>query len=46
MKTTLKQYKVRDIVDGFVYNEYEGKIIHQQLRITIKNGKLCLKLTG
>lgn len=25
MKTTLKQYKVRDIVDGFVYNEYEGK---------------------
>ena len=25
MKTTLKQYKVRDIVEGFVYNELEGK---------------------
>ena len=25
MKTTLKIYKVREIVDGFVYNEYEGK---------------------
>ena len=25
MQTTLKQYKVSDIVDGFVYNEYEGK---------------------
>ena len=25
MKTTLKQYKVRDIVDGFVYNDFEGK---------------------
>lgn len=25
MKTTLKQYSVRDIVDGFVYNELEGK---------------------
>lgn len=25
MKTQLKQIAVRDIVDGFVYNEYEGK---------------------
>ena len=25
MKTTLKTYTVRDIVDGFTYNEYEGK---------------------
>ncbi|GHT82512.1 hypothetical protein FACS1894125_5130 [Actinomycetota bacterium] len=25
MKTTLKTYKVSDIVDGFVYNELEGK---------------------
>lgn len=25
MQTTLKQYKVSEIVDGFVYNEYEGK---------------------
>ena len=25
MKTTLKHYTVRDIVDGFVYNELEGK---------------------
>ncbi len=25
MKTTLRQYKIKDIVDGFVYNEYEGK---------------------
>jgi hypothetical protein len=25
MKTTLKMYKVREIVDGFVYNELEGK---------------------
>lgn len=25
MKTTLKQYKVRDIVKGFIYNEAEGK---------------------
>lgn len=25
MKTTLKEYKVSDIVEGFVYNELEGK---------------------
>lgn len=25
MRTTLKQYKIKNIVDGFVYNEYEGK---------------------
>lgn len=25
MQTTLKQYKISKIVDGFVYNEYEGK---------------------
>ena len=25
MKTTLKQYKVSDIVKGFIYNEAEGK---------------------
>lgn len=25
MKTTLRTYKVREIVDGFVYNEIEGK---------------------
>ncbi|MHC6203621.1 HNH endonuclease family protein [Breznakiellaceae bacterium SP9] len=25
MKTTLKTYKVREIVDGFIYNELEGK---------------------
>ena len=25
MKTTLKTYTVREIVDGFVYNELEGK---------------------
>lgn len=25
MKTTLKQYEISKIVDGFVYNEYEGK---------------------
>lgn len=25
MKTTLRQYTVREIVDGFVYNELEGK---------------------
>lgn len=25
MKTTLKQYTVREVVDGFVYNELEGK---------------------
>ena len=25
MKTTLKQYKVKEIVDGFIYNELEGK---------------------
>lgn len=25
MKTTLKQYAVREVVDGFVYNEFEGK---------------------
>lgn len=25
MRTTLKQYAVREIVDGFVYNELEGK---------------------
>lgn len=25
MKTELKQYKIRDIVNGFQYNEYEGK---------------------
>lgn len=25
MKTTLKQYSVREIVDGFTYNSYEGK---------------------
>ena len=25
MITTLKTYKVREIVDGFVYNELEGK---------------------
>lgn len=25
MKTTLKQYTVREVVDGFVYNEFEGK---------------------
>ena len=25
MRTTLKQYRVSDIVDGFVYNEFEGK---------------------
>lgn len=25
MKTTLKQYAVKDITDGFVYNEFEGK---------------------
>ena len=25
MQTILKQYKVSDIVDGFVYNEFEGK---------------------
>lgn len=25
MKTTLKQYAVRDVVDGFVYNELEAK---------------------
>ena len=26
MKTTLKQYKVSDIVKGFIYNEAEGKV--------------------
>jgi len=25
MKTTLKTYKVREIIDGFIYNELEGK---------------------
>lgn len=25
MKTTLKQYKVSELTDGFIYNEYEGK---------------------
>jgi len=25
MNTTLKTYKIREIVDGFVYNEFEGK---------------------
>ena len=25
MKTTLKTYTIREIVDGFVYNELEGK---------------------
>jgi hypothetical protein len=25
MRTSLKKYKVREIVDGFVYNEFEGK---------------------
>lgn len=25
MKTELKQYKVSDVVEGFVYNEFEGK---------------------
>lgn len=25
MKTGLKQYSVREVVDGFVFNEYEGK---------------------
>jgi len=25
MKTTLKTYKISEIVDGFVYNELEGK---------------------
>ena len=25
MKTILKTYKVRDIVEGFVYDEVEGK---------------------
>lgn len=25
MKATLKKYSVREVVDGFVYNEYEGK---------------------
>lgn len=25
MKTELKQYSVREVVDGFVFNEYEGK---------------------
>ena len=25
MKTTLKHYTVKDITDGFVYNELEGK---------------------
>lgn len=25
MKTTLKTYKVREMADGFIYNELEGK---------------------
>lgn len=25
MKTTLQQYTVKDICNGFVYNEFEGK---------------------
>lgn len=25
MKTELKQYTVKDVIDGFVFNEYEGK---------------------
>ena len=25
MKTNLEQYKIRDVVEGFVYDEFEGK---------------------
>lgn len=37
MKTELKQYKIRDIVDGFQYNEYEGKGLYGL------NGKLTIQ---
>ena len=33
----LKQYKVSDIVDGFVYNEYKGKgLFELSGRLTIQ----------
>ena len=25
MKTTLKKYTVKEVTDGFVYNDFEGK---------------------
>lgn len=31
MEMNSKQYKVTDIVDGFVYNEYEGKGLFELL---------------
>lgn len=37
MKMNLKQYKVTDIVDGFAYNEYEGKgLFELSGRLTIQ----------
>ena len=31
MKTELKQYKVSDVLEGFVYNELEGKGLYLSL---------------
>ena len=44
MKTTLKQYKVRDIVDGFVYNDFEGKGLFGLLGKVIEPAILILVL--
>ena len=44
MKATLKQYKVRDSVDGFVYNDFEGKGLFGLLGKVIEPAILILVL--
>lgn len=33
MKTNLRQYKVKEILEGFVHNEFEGKGLFGLLQI-------------
>lgn len=46
MKTNLKQYKVTDIVDGAVYNGFEGKGLFGLLGKVIEPAILILVLIG